>query len=303
MNRLAYAGIDGGGTKTAIVLVDAAGDELARVITGTSNAALIGHDEAGTVLRAGLEEAMAMCGRQVVGAWFGLSGADRPEDQRRLLPYLEDLCVTIRLTNDAELVMAALPNQVGLVVVAGTGSIAFGQTASGERIRAGGWGQILGDEGSGYDLARRMLQAYTGEIDGRSGSTGCTGAVMQALGLTEPFQLIHWVYARERTKGEIAALSSILLDQAELGDAIAIEIMEQSAASLALTAGAAAVRLGVSEPLPIALTGGLLLHSTRYREAFLAKLSAVHLLQDYLVEDPALTAARSMAAEQKRISA
>ena len=297
MSRTVYAGIDGGGTKTTFVLVDAEGTEVGRQTTTTSNAAVIGHDAAGAVLRQGLEQALAEAQSDLGGAWFGLSGGDRPEDHRRLRPHVEHLTPTIRMSNDAELVLAALPNGIGLVVVAGTGSIAFGHGEDGVRVRSGGWGQILGDEGSGYDLARQMLMAFTAQVDDRGPATACFDRIMDQLQLDEPFQLIQWVYARERTKGEIAALSSIVLMSADEGDVVASNIVSASARELARTALAAARRLGLPTPMPLALTGGLLTGSERFRRDFLAAFEeAFPKLDIRLVTDPALTAARALAA-------
>ena len=118
MTTHVFAGIDGGGTKTVVVLVDASGTEVARVITSTSNAAVAGHDVVGQVLRDAVEEALRAAGPNVnlAEAWFGLSGSDRPEDHRALKPYLEDLAADIQMTNDAELVLGALPDSTGLAI-------------------------------------------------------------------------------------------------------------------------------------------------------------------------------------------
>ncbi len=296
MTDTIYIGVDGGGTKTAFVAVDEAGTEVSRLALSTSNAAVIGHEAAGKVLQTGLEKLVADARATLGGVWLGLSGSDRPEDHRRLKPHIAHLTSDIRMSNDAELALAALPNQTGLVVVAGTGSIAFGYDAAGKRARSGGWGQILGDEGSGYDLARLMLQAFTAEVDGRGPATACYTMVMEHLQLEEPFQLIQWVYDQGRTKGDIAALSAITLDAADTGDAVAQRIVIASAGALAHTALAAARRLELPSPLPLALTGGLLTGSERFRSAFLdafgAKFPSFNVR---MVTDPALTAAQALA--------
>lgn len=293
-----YAGIDGGGTKTAVVIVDAEGNELSRHQTATSNAAVVGHDQAGSTLRQGLLAAIDQAGAdlELQGAWFGLSGSDRPEDQARLLPFVNDLAKVVRMSNDAELVLGALDESVGIAVVSGTGSIAYGRNAEGDRARSGGWGQIIGDEGSGYDLARGMLDAYAREIDGRGPATSCTSRLMAHLNLKEPFQIISWVYASGTSKGDIAALSAIVVEEANAGDEVAQRIIRESARELAVTVGAAARRLGFAGSLPVALTGGMLVHIDAFRESMLAGLRE-HWpdLDVRMVSDPALTAAQSLA--------
>jgi N-acetylglucosamine kinase-like BadF-type ATPase len=296
MSGSVFAGIDGGGTKTTIVLVDAQGAEVGRTSTSTSNAAVIGHDSAGTVLREGLESILLTTNGSLAGAWFGLSGSDRPEDHQRLLPHVSHLSPNIRFTNDAELVLAAFPDEAGLVVVAGTGSIAFGRGVDGERVRAGGWGQLLGDEGSGYDLAIRLLRAFTDQVDGKGPESSCFPDLTSELGLKQPFQLIHWVYAQGRTKAEIASLSHIVLTGADNGDQTAIKIVDDSARMLAATAHAAALRLNLPRPVPLALTGGLLTGSARFRDAFVSTLQLQLDFTLQIITDPALTAAQSLAA-------
>lgn len=298
MTAAIFAGIDGGGTKTAFVIVDAEGNQLARHQATTSNAAVVGHDRAGSILREGLLTVIekARSDLELRGAWFGLSGSDRPDDQARLLPHVEDLSPVVRMSNDAELVLGALDDSVGIAVVSGTGSIAYGRNANGDRARSGGWGQIIGDEGSGYDIARRMLDCYAREIDGRGPSTSCTSRLMSHLRLQEPFQIISWVYASGTSKGDIAALSGIVVEEAAAGDEIARRIIRESARELAVTVGAAARRLGFTGFLPIALTGGMLLHNESFRDSMIDLLREEWPRLDIqLVSDPALTAAQSLA--------
>lgn len=298
MTRLLYAGIDGGGTKTTVVLVDEAGAERSRVQSTTSNAAVIGHDAAGEVLRTVVTDARSQVGGQakIAAAWFGLSGGDRPEDHLLLRPFVMDLAPVIRMTNDAELILGALPDAFGLAVVAGTGSIAFGRNADGERVRAGGWGQIIGDEGSGYDLARRMFQAFAHAVDGRGSATSLTDRLSEHLDLANPHQLISFVYGPGTSKGDFAGLSRLVVEAAEAGDWVANEIIVASAGQLADTAAAAARRLRFERRLPLALTGGLLVNVERFRECVIEALTKEWPdIESRIVTDPALTAALSLA--------
>jgi len=298
MTLSVFAGIDGGGTKTVVVLVDESGAELNRVQTSTSNAAIVGHDAAGEVLRSALIDALNGAGVEspISAAWFGLSGSDRPEDHRHLNPHLYDLATEIRMTNDAELILGALPDSVGVAIVSGTGSVAVGRNAQGARARSGGWGQIIGDEGSGYDFARRMFDAYSREVDGRGPGTTLTSRLMSHLSLTEPHQLIAYVYKSDTTKADLAKLAFIVVEEADVGDAVALDIIAASARELANTASAVARRLGFEMTLPLALTGGMLVHVDRFREQVLDGLrSNWPALESRIVLDPALAAAQAMA--------
>lgn len=294
-----YVGIDGGGTKTTLVVVDHTGAEIVRHRTGTSNAAVIGHDAAAATLSRALTDIAHQCAIEppFAAAWFGLSGSDRPEDHRRLLPTLEPLATSIAMTNDAELVLGGLPGGIGVAVVAGTGSIAFGRNREGRRARAGGWGHVFSDEGSGYDLATRMLRAFAAEADGRGSMTSLTRRLVDHFGLHEPHQIIARVYDQATTKGELAGLSTLVIDEAQNGDAVARAILDGAASALAEVGLGAARQLGMLERLPLALSGGLLIHDAAYRERVLARISEHAAIENVeLVHDPALTAARALAA-------
>lgn len=294
-----YVGVDGGGTKTTLIVVDQTGAEIVRHRTGTSNAAVIGHDAAAAALTRALGDIAHLCAVEppFAAAWFGLSGSDRPEDHRRLLPALEQFAMSITMTNDAELVLGGLPGGVGVAVVAGTGSIAFGRDREGNRARAGGWGHVFSDEGSGYDLATRMLRAFAAETDGRGPATSLTRRLVDHFGLDEPHQIITRVYAQGTTKAELASLSTLVFEESEKGDDVARAILERAASALAEVGLAAARQLVMMEQLALALSGGLLIHNVEYRNFVLARIREGVTIQSVeLVNDPALSAARALAA-------
>lgn len=293
-----FAGIDGGGTKTAIVVVDAKGVPVYRGQASSSNAAVVGHDEAAGTLHRLMLSAAAGSDAELpfTAAWFGLSGSDRPEDHRILRPRLEDTATEIMMTNDAELALGGLPDRIGVAIVAGTGSICFGQNDDGKRARAGGWGHIFSDEGSGYGIAVQALRAFAAQCDGLGPETSLTSRLMEHWEIEDPFSIINRVYDPSTTKGEIARLSRIVVEEAEKGDAISLQILEQGAEYLASFGTSVARRLGFGPELALAFVGGMLVPLKPYRERVL------HLLREHwiipevtLVEDPALTAAQSLA--------
>ena len=293
-----FAGIDGGGTKTVVVIVDESGRERARARTSTSNAAIIGHAQAASVLRQAVIEAamQASTPLPLSGAWFGLSGSDRPADHRQLQPSLADLARSIQLTNDAELVLGGLPGRVSVALVAGTGSIAFGVNEQGRRARAGGWGPIFSDEGSGYDVARKMLKAFARETDGLGPATSLSGRLTERFDLKDPHEIISHVYASSMTKADLAALSRIAAEEAEAGDVVAGEIISTTADDIASLGHAVANRLGFVGELQLAVTGGLFVHLATFRNRVLRTLAQSWSLPfPVVVSDPALTAARALA--------
>ena len=294
-------GVDGGGSKTLAIVVDAQGNQRGQGLSGSSNYAAVGMSQAVAHIRSAVEEATseAGCAMPLHAAWLGLAGIDRQDDSDKLLPHLRSLAEIVYLTNDAELLLSALDSAVGVALIAGTGSIALARNSQGSIRRAGGWGHILGDEGSGYDIGRRGLQAATRAADGREPGTRLLELIMQHWKLTNADGLIDKVYHAE-DKASIAQVSTQVFAAARTGDSVAREIVRQAAQELALaaiTAGATA-RDGPyndpSTPLPIALGGGLLLHEEDFREQVLDAIRERRALgQVALVTQPALSAARA----------
>lgn len=292
-----FLGIDGGGSKTLAVIVDAQGQERGRALAGSSNYQAVGIESALAALHAAAEQAALEAGGclPVKAAWLGLAGVDRPGDQRLLLPRLQVLAAMMRLTNDAELLLSALDNAVGVALVAGTGSIALGRDARGAAARAGGWGHILGDEGSGYDIGRRALQAATRAADGRGTATTLLERIMSYWSLERPDDMIGRVYNNNDDKAMIARLAPLVLRAARDGDHVARKIVQSTADELALTALTVCKALDFSgKRVGLALGGGLLLHEKSLRGQVLRRIRRRQPLGHVaLVEEPALSGARA----------
>ena len=289
-------GVDGGGSKTLAIIVDAQGNQQGQGLSGSSNYAAVGMDQAITHIYSAVEEAMreAGCTLPLHAAWLGLAGIDRQDDCEKLLPHLRSLAERVHLTNDGELLLSALDGAVGIALIAGTGSIALARNAQGQIKRAGGWGHILGDEGSGYDIGRRGLQAATRAADGRGPNTMLLDLILRHWQLNNADGLIDKVY-HDEDKASIAQLSTLVFMAARSKDSMARTIVQQAAHELALAAiTASAILNHRSEPLPIALGGGLLLHETDFREQVLEAIGKYRPVgQVELVTQPALSAARA----------
>lgn len=302
MSRSYFAGVDGGGTKTTMVLVDENGTELVRKTTTTSNSAVIGHTKAVEVLVDLITSAADEAGVSLplTGLWCGLSGSDRPEDHVQLEPPLAKLADDLTLTNDAELAMGALPNRVGVAMVSGTGSIAFGRNAEGQRHRASGWGHVFGDYGSGYDVARKGLYHYSAYVDGYGPATSLLERFTEHYKLDDPYSIINRIYDPKTTKGAIAKLSRIVVAEAAAGDAVSAQILRDVALDLATYVDAVARKLELGPSLDLAMVGGMLTHVDPFRNHVLDKLGENWTVGDVqLVTDPALTGAQYIAARWK----
>lgn len=271
-----FLGIDGGGTKTDLVIVDAAGIVVARQQGPTSNQAVVGFAQASGALIELISQAAADANISVplTAGWIGLAGSDRPEDRAAFARALDALVGDLRITNDAELVLSGTPDGTGIALIAGTGSIAFARNADGLTGRSGGWGHIFGDEGSAYGIAIAGLRAVAAATDGRGPETSLTDALIAAWRAETPQQLIRRVYAAEVKKADIAATAPVVLDAADAGDPVAAEIVDLAGDDLAGLVMALARRIPFDSPLPVACTGGLILRSARLRERVSWRLKA-----------------------------
>ncbi len=289
-------GVDGGGSKTLAVVVDAQGCEQGRGSGGSSNYNTVGIEQAARNIHHAVEQAARAtgCRLPLQSAWLGLAGIDHARDCALLSPYFQSLAGTIRLTNDAELVLSALDDAVGVALIAGTGSIALGRDARGLVTRAGGWGHILGDEGSGYDIGRRSLQVAARASDGRGPRTSLLMLILAHWQLQNADELIGKVYGNN-DKAVIAALSALAFDAARAGDQVASEIVLQAATELALAAITVCDAISApGEGTSVALGGGLLLHEVDFRARVLDCMRQSRPIEQVvLVEDPALSAARA----------
>ncbi len=285
-----YLGVDGGGSKTLAIVVDAQGRERGRGLAGSANYAAVGLDQALHNIRDAVMRATSevSCSLPLAKAWLGLAGIDRPSDVTLLSSYLQELATFVLITNDAELLLSALNKDAGLVLIVGTGSIALARTQDGTVTRVGGWGHILGDEGSGYDIGRRGLQAVVRAADGRGEDTFLLNLILQRWQLRTVEDLIGVVYTADN-KARIAQVAAYVTEAAQRGDQVALKIIEQAADELALLVQTVAPPIS---QLPIVLGGGLLLHDDFLREHILRRLQQEQTIGPILhAEHPAFSAA------------
>lgn len=266
-------GIDGGATKTVAWLATRSGAPepslVGRGAAGPANPQAVGFDEAlgnldGAV--AGAFQQAAVDPGPVAAAVLALAGSDRDENRRVLRRWAEDrrLAARFRVVHDAlPVLVAGSPDGWGIALISGTGSLAFGRTRDGRSARAGGWGYLFGDEGSGYAIALAGLRAAAKKADGRGPDTGLLDALVGRLGLQKPQSLIPAVYRMAADRAAIASLADAVTSTAQQGDAVAGQILDDAARELAAMVAAVANKLGWSEtPFPLALAGGLVLASS-----------------------------------------
>jgi N-acetylglucosamine kinase-like BadF-type ATPase len=292
-------GIDGGATSTVALLADASsGRVLGRGDGGPSNIQAVGEEAALRALDTAVGAAFEAAGlayAPVAAAALGLAGIDLDGvDVIRDWAGRVELAPKLSIANDATLLFAAgTPDGWGLAIIAGTGSIAFTLDPHGKEGRAGGWGYLMGDEGSAFQFGLLGLRAACRAADRIGVPTRLLPAYLGQLGSNDPRDFIPTVYRGAWDKAAIAALAPIVLDLAAAGDEVARGIFEYQALELARTAAGAVVNGGLPrDGVPVALTGGLVLRSDAFRERFLADLRACGVTPGPigLVEDPAVGA-------------
>lgn len=294
----AYLAVDGGGTRTRAVIVDDAGRHLGSGVAAGCNHRVVGAQRALARVRGAVVAASRQAGYAppFTGAWLGLAGIDGTEDADWIRAHLAPLAADPRVTNDAELVLAGL-GVPGLALIAGTGSIAIGVDQTGRLVRVGGWGHLIGDEGSAFDIGRRALQVAARMADGRAPRGALLDRVCSYFGVACGGGLIERVYARS-AKTTIAALASEVLRAAHAGDRDARAIARAAAGDLTATAVAVVRLLDVDEPVAVALSGGVLVADRWYRGAVSRRLRGrVRVGLVRVVAEPALLAARALAGD------
>lgn len=297
-------GVDGGGTKTLALLAGPDGEIIGMGDGGPSNFYAVGFDAARASLETALRAAWDDAGLQpkpLAAACLGLAGAGRADDIAQVLAWVRGFISAgaIELVNDARLVIEAeaAPGDSpawGLAIISGTGSIAYGWDPAGNTARSGGWGYLLGDEGSAFSVGLAALRAVCRAHDGRAPATLLTRYLLEAWSLNDPQELVGRVYQGKFPRTEISRLSRVVEAAADAGDAVAAAIFEQAGEELALAAASVASQLGLAGPIPCALAGGNLVFGQRTADAFLrsAETSGLTLDPVVRVKTPALGALR-----------
>ena len=258
-------GVDGGASHTACWVADESGRVRGRGEAGPCNLGSVGPAVAEASLAAAVRMATGQAGvqpREVAASCFGMAGFDRPADRAALEAMARRLGFTgpLRLENDAVVAWAGgCRARPGVVVLAGTGSIAYGRTGDGRSARAGGWGPLFGDEGSGFTLGRRAVAAALRAADGRGPATALAPLICRALGLGAVEDAVSAIRFHDADPARVAALAPLVLRAAEGGDGVALDMVSQEADALAEMAGAVLGRLGLRPAAALVVAGGSLL--------------------------------------------
>jgi N-acetylglucosamine kinase-like BadF-type ATPase len=253
-------GIDAGGTKTRALVADENGRIVGDALGGGANLRTHGELEVEKVLHAVIEDACIGVPTQPDAVALGIAGADRPPDEAVLRAILRRIGFRSRVvvTNDARIAfIAGSDERIGLAIVCGTGSIAWGRNREGKIARSGGWGWHLGDEGSGFWIGERAIRAVLRALDGRGPATTLDRALSEHFAIAEPEQILYAIYDREFPRTRVAKFSARVDAAARAGDLVAKAILDEAAAELVCAAASVRDRLRLEEaPYDVVLSGG-----------------------------------------------
>ncbi len=273
-------GVDGGGTKTTGLLADGTGTVLARGRGNGSNQNVFGIDIVALNLAeliAGLAKTAARPVADIGSAVLGLAGAGSERDRQVLTDAIHARFrmmglppVPISIQSDGRVALeGAFNGGPGVVAVAGTGSVVMGKSPAGETISIGGWGRVIGDEGSGYRIGLEAIKAVSREIDGRGEAGRLRMVLSSRFGLATRERIIAAVY---REKFDIPSIAPAVLEAAESSDAVALDILSRASGALALQVVAAIDRLGMRGGAGVVMIGGLIDHGSIYSRMLEAEI-------------------------------
>lgn len=286
-NKRLYLGVDGGASKIAAVVVDDQGKVVAEqtLPEGANYQSLPLAD-----VVENLEEAVRLVVQELKAkpvifdyGVFGLAGCNFEADRKVLTEALQKSSLNTMLgrgfevVNDSEIALrAGTKDGVGVVIIAGTGSNCFGRNIEGETAKAGGLSHILSDEGSGYDIGLRGLQAVVQSLDGRDGETSLVSAILSHLKVEDLEGLYSEVYSKYTSKAQIASLAPIVIELAEKLDATAQDILNHSVNELVLMVDAVLRKLDCrDDAVPVVTVGSVLTGKNYVRRRFQTELLRV----------------------------
>ena len=263
-----FLGLDGGQSGTRVIVADASGQILSRGAAGPANYAgdAAGREKLIQAVTGAVRQALQEAGRTLettrfAAACCGMSGG--PEDKREILAELLP-AGQLEVVSDAQIALwGAMGGEPGIIVIAGTGSIALGQNANGKTARAGGWGYVFGDECGAFGIVRQALRAALRQEEGWGPPTLVYKLLLDECGATSANELMHRFYTGEYARDEIAALAPLVGKAASEGDEPARRILAKAAQQLAGLASAVRGQLFQDEAaVSVAAVGGVFRNSS-----------------------------------------
>ena len=290
----AVIGLDIGGTKTRGVRFED-GTAVADESVGSSNVQNVSREEAALHLA---ELFARIGGGTVAQVYAGAGGIDTDEDAAALAaliaPHVPDARITV--VHDSRLLLAAGGASTGVAVIGGTGSAAWGRNSRGEEARAGGWGYLLGDEGSGYWLGREAVRHSLRRMNQGLEPDALTTALLGSCGVDDPNKLIALFHSPGTGRRYWAERARLVVDAAAAGHAASQDLVDQAGRDLAALALQTVRKLGIDGP--VILGSGLGMNVARLQESFRNALAAEGITDVRVLERDPVFGVLQLVAEQ-----
>jgi N-acetylglucosamine kinase-like BadF-type ATPase len=290
--------LDAGGTKTTVWLVDSDGTGRTRVIgrgkSSGGNPLSVGFADATRAISNAVEQAFTEAGRPgaaIARAILSIAGAADADMRTKIIQwaYETNLSEQVAIVSDFLPVLAAGTRDcIGVAVISGTGSSAFARAADGRTARCGGWGYLLGDEGSGFAIGRAAVRLALRALESGGQSEPFARSVQDALGAKSVSELTNNVYKCSDPRAKIAAIAATVISAANEGDSNALTILESAARDLATIVSRAACLVGLTEAaIDVAASGGVLISSKKLQDCLRSELQNLGLnCQLHVVTEP-----------------
>lgn len=280
-----FVGVDGGGTKTEAIILDSNGHEIFRCSGASTNPHAVGYDcakENMMIVLNTIFNGVNLAKDSDVHICLGIAGVYKEEEKEIFADYLRlyagstKFHVNYVLKSDVEIALiAAFGKPCGVIAISGTGSVTYGITSAGKAYRVGGWGHILGDEGSGYSIGLCTLQSVMRSFDGVYPETALTSMIMSRCGIMKVDDLKGYVYSGNLQKQDIAEFARITIKASENGDRIARKIILQAAYELAQSAIALIGKDEYFRKSKVAVSGSIFLSSDLFFSSFVEKVGVI----------------------------
>ncbi|MBA4311420.1 MAG: hypothetical protein C0417_02205 [Chlorobiaceae bacterium] len=290
-------GIDGGGTKTNALLVNFDGTVVAEASAGSTQLQTVGVKESSQILFDLIFHCCQQVGStadSIHNVIMGIAGAGRVSDRTDLVSSLQSIAAkkkfplnNITVETDARIALeAAFAGGPGIIVIAGTGSIALYRTEDGKILRTGGWGKLLGDEGSGYAVGRDGLNAVMRQYDNRGDKTELTRKALTHFQVNSTDELIQMIYYG---KADVSSFAPRVCEAASAFDHVAHSVLVKNATELMDHVRVLIMQSRPKKKIPVALMGGMLESDTPYSKMVREKI--ISSLPNVVVQKPKFPAA------------
>ncbi len=282
-----FLGVDGGGTKTAAILMDESGQTVRTVRKGPGNIAVLDRGSVAHLIRAILRDLLpAGDVQQIRWATFAFAGAGRPQEREGVTAIIRNTGVAhFTVLSDAEILYYSIfGEKQGILISSGTGSICLVKGKDNQYHQIGGWGYLLGDEGSGFDIGSKAIRKALHDAELGLPPSRLTEKLMEFYGIAQPKSLITVVYSSVNPVRLIASCARLVCELAEKGAPEAIEIVDEAAQALLNMALEAIRYFGreMGQAYPISLAGSILTEVDIVARKFREKAAGLGLQFQYI---------------------